>query len=115
MKISSWPYFDKDQINKVTYVLQSGKVNAWYGNETKSFEKEFACWVNNKYGIAIANGSLALSSAYLSLGILCAAMTRSNLSSLFSHFGIIVISWLLYYANHLFQDNLDLLYEAFLE
>ena len=69
MKISSWPYYDKDQIKKVTYVLKSGKVNAWYGNETKSFEKEFASWSNNKYGIAIANGSLALSSAYLSLGI----------------------------------------------
>ena len=51
-------------------------------------------------------GLFGLQAAYLSLGILCAAMTRSNLSSLFSHFGLLVTSWLLYYANHLFQDNL---------
>ena len=69
MKISSWPYFDKAQISKVTKVLKSGKVNYWTGNETKNFEKEFAHWSDNKYAIAVANGSLALSSAYLSLNI----------------------------------------------
>lgn len=52
-------------------------------------------------------GLFGLQAAYLSLGILCAALTRSNLSSLFSHFGILVLSWLLYYANHLFQNNLE--------
>ena len=69
MKISSWPYFDDKQIEKVVNVLKKGKVNSWHGNETKNFEKEFARWSNNKYAIAIANGSLALSSAYLSLNI----------------------------------------------
>ena len=69
MKISSWPYFDDEQIEKVVNVLKKGKVNSWHGNETKNFEKEFASWSNSKYAIAIANGSLALSSAYLSLNI----------------------------------------------
>ena len=69
MKISPWPYFDDKQINQVTNILKKGAVNSWYGNETKNFEKEFALWSNNKYAIALANGSLALSSAYLSLNI----------------------------------------------
>lgn len=69
MKISSWPYFDENQIQRVTEIMRSGKVNSWTGNETKYFEEEFASWSNSKYGIALANGSLALSSAYLSLGI----------------------------------------------
>ena len=69
MKISPWPYFDDEQIGQVVNVLKKGKVNSWHGNETKNFEKEFASWSNNKYAIAIANGSLALSSAYLSLNI----------------------------------------------
>lgn len=69
MKISSWPYFDDTQIEKVINVLKKGKVNSWHGNETKNFEKEFASWSNSNYAIAIANGSLALSSAYLSLNI----------------------------------------------
>lgn len=51
-------------------------------------------------------GLLGLQSSYLALGVLCAALTRSSLASLFSHFGLLVSSWLLYYANHLFQDNL---------
>jgi len=69
MNISSWPFFDEIQINKVSEVLKSGKVNYWTGYETKSFEKEFAKWSNNNYAIALANGSLALSSAYLALSI----------------------------------------------
>ena len=69
MKISPWPYFDEKQIEKVADVLKTGKVNSWFGDETNKFEKEFANWSNNKYAIALANGSLALSSAYLSLNI----------------------------------------------
>ena len=69
MNISPWPYFDDKQINTVSNVLRSGKVNYWTGEETKNFEKEFALWSNNHYAIALANGSLALSSAYLALKI----------------------------------------------
>ena len=69
MKIASWPYFDEKQIKKVTNVLQSGKVNYWTGQETLKFEQEFASWSNNKYAVAVSNGSLALSCAYLALDI----------------------------------------------
>lgn len=69
MKISNWPYFDSEQINAVTKILNSGKVNAWTGDECKLFEKEFAHFSNSKYAIAMANGSLALWAAYRAIGI----------------------------------------------
>ena len=69
MEISSWPEFDNDQINAVIKVLNSGKVSSWTGNQTKTFENEYSRWSNSKYSIALANGSLALSSAYLACGI----------------------------------------------
>ena len=69
MQLSRWPFYDEDQINAVTNVLFSGKVNNWTGQETNIFEKEFAQWCGTDYAIAMANGSLALSSAYLSLNI----------------------------------------------
>ena len=68
-KISPWPYFDNEQIQAVSNILNSGKVNYWNGEEGKLFEKEFAFFCNSKYAIALANGSLALSAAYSSLGI----------------------------------------------
>ena len=69
MTIPSWPHFDSDQIKAVTSVLASGRVNAWTGEQTSSFEKEFARFCGNSHAIAIANGSLALSAAYLAIGL----------------------------------------------
>ena len=66
--VNSWPHFDSEQIDSVTRVLTSGMVNTWTGNETKFFETEFAEWCGSTHAIAIANGSLALSAAYLSVG-----------------------------------------------
>ena len=40
MKIPPWPFFEQDEINKVSDILKSGKVNYWTGQETKIFEKE---------------------------------------------------------------------------
>ena len=67
MKIPSWPYYEKDEITKAISVLNSGKVNYWTGVETKNFEKEFAKLISTEYALALSNGSLALSCAYLSL------------------------------------------------
>ena len=67
--LSTWPHFDADQIDAATRVLVSGKVNTWTGQETKAFEREFATWCGSRYSIAMANGSLALSAAYLALGL----------------------------------------------
>ena len=69
MTINSWPHFDSDQIDAATRVLASGKVNTWTGKETKTFEHEFAEWCGSSHAIAIANGSLALSAAYLAIGL----------------------------------------------
>lgn len=69
MTLEPWPYFDTDQISAATDVLRSGKVNYWTGSETSSFEEEFSRWSNSQFSIALANGSLALSSAYLSLSL----------------------------------------------
>ncbi|QNI57195.1 pyridoxal-phosphate-dependent aminotransferase/ DegT/DnrJ/EryC1/StrS protein family [Synechococcus sp. BIOS-U3-1] len=68
-KLAPWPQFDSDQIDVATSVLSSGKVNSWTGHETTAFEKEFASWCGNAHAIASANGSLALSTAYLSIGL----------------------------------------------
>ena len=68
-ELGSWPAFDSDQINSVSRVLASGKVNTWTGEETKAFEREFARWCGSGQAIAMANGSLALSAAYLAIGL----------------------------------------------
>ena len=68
-KINKWPYFDQEQIKKVQEILISGNINYWTGNEGKNFESEFANYCGSEYAIALANGSLALSAAYLSVGI----------------------------------------------
>ncbi|WP_115009603.1 DegT/DnrJ/EryC1/StrS aminotransferase family protein [Synechococcus sp. N5] len=69
MPLALWPHFDADQINVASQLLASGKVNAWTGLETKAFEQEFSEWVGTDHAIALANGSLALSAAYLAIGL----------------------------------------------
>lgn len=69
MILAPWPHFDADQIDAAIRVLASGKVNTWTGQETEAFEMEFAAWCGSSQAIAMANGSLALSAAYLALGL----------------------------------------------
>ena len=69
MLLNPWPHFDSDQIDSAMSVLASGKVNTWTGIHTKAFETEFAEWSSSRYAIAMANGSLALSAAYLAVGL----------------------------------------------
>jgi dTDP-4-amino-4,6-dideoxygalactose transaminase len=64
-----WPVFDQEQISAVTEVLRSGKVNSWTGEQTGLFEKEFAEFAGCRYGVAVANGTLALELALRALGI----------------------------------------------
>tara|TARA_B100000212_G_C27360825_1_gene528120 strand:+ start:639 stop:1817 length:1179 start_codon:yes stop_codon:yes gene_type:complete len=68
-KIQNWPVYDNEEIEKVKDVLSSGKVNYWTGKEGRLFEQEFAAWVGVKYAVALANGSVALTAAYKSLGL----------------------------------------------
>jgi len=69
VSLASWPQFDADQIDAASRVLSSGNVNVWTGNETKVFEQEFSSWCGSSHAIAMANGSLALSAAYLAIGL----------------------------------------------
>ena len=69
MTFPSWPFYDQDELEAASAVLASGKVNAWTGNQNSLFETEFASWCGSKYALTFANGSLALSAAYLALGL----------------------------------------------
>ena len=69
MKLNPWPVFSKEEINKVSQILSSGKVNYWTGMEGKCFESEFAKNADSKYGIVMANGTLALTAAYSAIGL----------------------------------------------
>jgi dTDP-4-amino-4,6-dideoxygalactose transaminase len=66
---SQWPYFDDEQIAATAAVLRSGKVNYWTGDEGRRFEVEFARACGSRYGIALANGTVALELALHVLGI----------------------------------------------
>ena len=67
--LNPWPQFDEDEITAVSQILKSGKVNAWTGNETTLFQKEFADFCNVSHSIAMANGTLALWAAYQAIGL----------------------------------------------
>ncbi len=69
MTLASWPQFDAEQIDAATRVLASGKVNTWTGPETTAFEQNYASWCGTAHAIAMANGSLALSAAYLAVDL----------------------------------------------
>ncbi|MGZ8269502.1 MAG: DegT/DnrJ/EryC1/StrS family aminotransferase, partial [Burkholderiales bacterium] len=64
-----WPYFASDEIEAVRGVLVSGKANYWTGSEGTTFEREFAGFVGAKYGVALANGSVALELALHAVGV----------------------------------------------
>ena len=67
--LSSWPAYDEAQVQAASDVLNSGKVNAWTGENCQLFEREFAAWCGVDHSVAVANGSLALSAAYLAIGL----------------------------------------------
>src|SRR5690606_1732556 len=64
-----WPVYAADEIEAVASVLQSGQVNYWTGQHGKAFEKEFAEFCGVRYGVALANGTVALELALRALGI----------------------------------------------
>ena len=69
LNFSEWPCYEPDEVSAVTRVLGSGKVNYWTGEEGRKFEREFAEYHGAGYGVAVANGSLALELALYALGI----------------------------------------------
>ncbi|OYU17894.1 MAG: aminotransferase [Rhodobacteraceae bacterium PARR1] len=68
-EFAPWPSFAEDELMAVQAVLRSGKVNYWTGEEGKTFEREYAQATGRRYGIALANGTLALELALEAFGV----------------------------------------------
>jgi hypothetical protein len=66
---SPWPFFDEDEIEAVSAVMRSGKVNYWTGDQGKLFEREYADTLGSRYAIALANGTVALELALYAFGV----------------------------------------------
>lgn len=66
---ANWPYFAAEEIDAVTRVLESGKVNYWTGQQCRLLEQEYAASLGVRHAISLANGTLALELALHSLGI----------------------------------------------
>ena len=68
-ELPTWPSYSKKESLAVSSVISSNKVNYWTGEECRDFEKEFSHWAGSKYSIALANGTVALELALISLGL----------------------------------------------
>jgi dTDP-4-amino-4,6-dideoxygalactose transaminase len=66
---SPWPSFGPDEVEAVSRVLSSNRVNYWTGNEGREFEKEFAAWSGARFAVALMNGTVALDIALKALGV----------------------------------------------
>ena len=66
---SFWPKHSKNEIDAVKNVLKSNKTNYWSGLQCKKFEKIFSKYIGTKFGVAVANGSLALDGAVEALNL----------------------------------------------
>ena len=55
-----WPTYTRHEVNEVSKVLISGKVNYWTGKLCTKFEKKFANFFSKKYAISVSSGSVAL-------------------------------------------------------
>lgn len=68
-QFSPWPSFSEEEVDAVSRVLRSNRVNYWTGEECRAFEREFADWAGSTHAIALGNGTLALDLALHGLGI----------------------------------------------
>lgn len=66
---SPWPSYSAEEIEAVSQVLASNRVNYWTGEKCREFERRFADWTGTKHAIALANGTLALDVALKALGV----------------------------------------------
>lgn len=68
-KLAPWPFHDADEIAAVTGVLASGQVNYWTGERGRTFEAAYAAHCGVRFGLGVANGTVALELALYGLGI----------------------------------------------
>lgn len=65
-----WPQHESDEIDAVTSVLASGRVNSLvHGDVCRAFELEFAAYCEAAFAISLANGTVALELALRALDI----------------------------------------------
>ena len=69
LREEAWPVYAEDEIDAVTAVLRSGRVNQWTGDTVFEFERACTERFGGGHGIALANGSVALELAVRALGI----------------------------------------------
>lgn len=67
--MGGWPVYTDEEIDAVTGVLRSGKVNAWTGPDVFAFEAEYCDYTGAAHAIAMANGSVTLDTALRILDI----------------------------------------------
>ncbi|MBS1801660.1 MAG: DegT/DnrJ/EryC1/StrS family aminotransferase [Acidobacteria bacterium] len=67
--LAPWPSLSEDEVQAVSNVLRSGKLNYWTGEEVRQFENEFASFAGCQHAIAVANGTVALELALYALEI----------------------------------------------
>lgn len=68
--VSRWPVYTADEIDAVSAILRSGRVNGLHhGEQCAAFEQAFATLCDMPHAIALANGTLALELALRALGI----------------------------------------------
>lgn len=65
----AWPFYADDEIDAVTAVLRSGRVNQWTGGDVFAFQDACTARFGGGHGIAVANGSLAIELSLRSFGI----------------------------------------------
>ncbi len=66
---SPWPSFTQEEVDAVSRVLLSNKVNYWTGSVCREFEQAYADYFGTQYAIALGNGTLALDVALHALNI----------------------------------------------
>ena len=64
-----WPVFSRQEVDAVSEVLRSGRVNYWTGQACREFEREFADWCGLPHAVSLSNGTLALDVALRALGL----------------------------------------------
>lgn len=66
-ELFAWPYVNEEIENAVLDVVRRNKMSGT--DITEQFEKAFAAWQQRRFGIAYANGTLALQAAMFAVGL----------------------------------------------
>lgn len=66
---SPWPSFSEEEAQAVKDVILSNRVNYWTGDRCSAFEQSFARFIESRFAISLANGTLALDLALKAIDI----------------------------------------------